>query len=1366
MDNKKVRFGFILLVLLLSNLASAEDVEVITVYVKDQNGDDVVQNSNLIGNLTVEIWYEGKQVKNSTFDKKFNHLNFTVNHTGLYTVTATAYIKLIKDDCSLSQDPVRDGCCASEWCRDECYNGDSQPYNDSSNLTYHCELMSLNCNATACDPIYEKYYILPTIGIAQTYVKRGESDMVRIPVLTDERLLWRIARLSKNNSVLSGGVDEWQKIGHYAEEKGKAVLFEVMDQVVQATIAYGSQTLGSVSTVTVNTVEALTDIDKLATPKGQIKYGTNVVVGVFNVVSGASPGKQAVIFVAKEIGFDVVLSEDSRCDKTKTDDLSLFVSDGSSAQCSMELCPTECQGTGGCLLPIPTTPCKYYTVDMINHADIINDIKIKRPATEMQCSLIDSDPAIDNISTSEIVETHADWIRADGVYPSFTFAGYALLDYSVFNIKGGVKCRHEKLLKEFNESVPYISSAEYPDYAYPNTVAEIKTEVVDNTEVLSVHVNWTYGSEGTTPMSKTGSGMHTSWTGSLQIPQFQQGQELRFLIQATDTDQNSAINDNDQRMYGIQVVEDANSGRDAGESWLIEPEDSISVTPNGEDVAGYLIHDIESVDTYHFLVEKGQQIDAEFVSDNAASMSLLISNGYQMQNLVTLKSENNTLDSKYGRTADISGTAYLSVVKESSQNELATYSFSVYKYGTPWVDPTEDGFELEETEDFVEEEAYPEYTVDQNAEIVRINGEVASGVVEINHLYAKPNADYTYKGYIKIDEATFPSNPIMSLHQGKFKGCVVTDTDKTECANAINPEESCREESGYWVCDRYYDYGDWIESLYIPATSLLNGNTYDVYIGNYTYIDEPGIGENRWVPKSQTVQITLNSVDFPPKDVSISSNVTYNSVPVEVTVDDESPDVVDIYLDGSKIINDGDISSGTYVADVWDFTDKIDGTSHDIHALVRDAEGSIVKSKTIQTSIRVDSTNPLIGDYLGVNPTSGGTATGKIAAAEPAEEYVRGTVRLSLPVSDNESGIAEIKLNAKGECSPIYPAGSGSTVNRFSTEGIPKVFAGGTEPKIGQSSAGGQTYCNVDLTEESGSVYWNTTGLDGEGNLTYTVKDRAGNEVTKTFTVNVDNTAPDITEVDVDDPIRDSTILNVTATDAGAGIGEVKWYLWDSGRRKIGSYQTTLWGTTGLNGTYTLEVEVTDRVGNTASHNETITIWNSADLWPYVVKVNNATAGLVTINATIFNFGYRSADNFAVEFRVDGNLEDSRSISLTPMKNQTIDFSWTAVQGEPEISIEVDPQNIITEGYKGDNIERFELVVYAAGCNPSDGNWTIEQFTECLSRSINMTEGGSLVIGESQELHLENTKIRTKRIVFSKPSKITGWNSSIYLSRG
>jgi len=95
------------IIIFSSTIVNAKEIGNITVYVKDQNGDNVADPSgclggcwNLADDLVVELWYDGEMEDSQIFQKDNGSLIFTVNHTGPYIVRAIATLKFIDEkDC-------------------------------------------------------------------------------------------------------------------------------------------------------------------------------------------------------------------------------------------------------------------------------------------------------------------------------------------------------------------------------------------------------------------------------------------------------------------------------------------------------------------------------------------------------------------------------------------------------------------------------------------------------------------------------------------------------------------------------------------------------------------------------------------------------------------------------------------------------------------------------------------------------------------------------------------------------------------------------------------------------------------------------------------------------------------------------------------------------------------------------------------------------------------------------------------------------------------------------------------------------------------------------------------------------------------
>jgi hypothetical protein len=88
---------------------------------------------------------------------------------------------------------------------------------------------------------------------------------------------------------------------------------------------------------------------------------------------------------------------------------------------------------------------------------------------------------------------------------------------------------------------------------------------------------------------------------------------------------------------------------------------------------------------------------------------------------------------------------------------------------------------------------------------------------------------------------------------------------------------------------------------------------------------------------------------------------------------------------------------------------------------------------------------------------------------------------------------------------------------------------------------------------------------------------------------------------------------------------------------------------------------------------------NSSDIMFYYNTTNPEEGKAVTINATIYNLGASSADNFIVQF-FDGDpslsgvqIGQNQTLSLSPASNSTLSANWTASLGAHNVFVIVDP---------------------------------------------------------------------------------------------
>jgi len=209
------------------------------------------------------------------------------------------------------------------------------------------------------------------------------------------------------------------------------------------------------------------------------------------------------------------------------------------------------------------------------------------------------------------------------------------------------------------------------------------------------------------------------------------------------------------------------------------------------------------------------------------------------------------------------------------------------------------------------------------------------------------------------------------------------------------------------------------------------------------------------------------------------------------------------------------------------------------------------------------------------------------------------------------------------------------------------------------------------------------------------------------FTFTIDNTAPDIASVYVNEsytcgdiPVR----VNCTAEDGLLGIGSVIIEAIKPSASENFSAQlltgNTYYADISINeiGEWKFNCIANDSAGNTA--NLTSSPFNAystlSDLVVYPFEIIFSKSSpieneVVIINATIHNLGCSNADNFLVGFyegdpdtggvQINGN----KTISTATRSNATVDITWNTKIGTTNIFILVDINNSITEANESNN---------------------------------------------------------------------------------
>ncbi len=146
----------------------------------------------------------------------------------------------------------------------------------------------------------------------------------------------------------------------------------------------------------------------------------------------------------------------------------------------------------------------------------------------------------------------------------------------------------------------------------------------------------------------------------------------------------------------------------------------------------------------------------------------------------------------------------------------------------------------------------------------------------------------------------------------------------------------------------------------------------------------------------------------------------------------------------------------------------------------------------------------------------------------------------------------------------------------------------------GPSGTTEEYYLYLDEEKENYQLNLDTTDLeDGEYSLEVTIKDKAGNSITRSSDFTVDNTAPEIEYIG-NEIVEKNADLDFDITDPTTDVEEV-WIKIDDGEWKAVSVEEEGFSwETGIedNGVHQVKVKAVDSAGNTAYHQEEIKVDN------------------------------------------------------------------------------------------------------------------------------------------------------------------------------
>lgn len=460
------------------------------------------------------------------------------------------------------------------------------------------------------------------------------------------------------------------------------------------------------------------------------------------------------------------------------------------------------------------------------------------------------------------------------------------------------------------------------------------------------------------------------------------------------------------------------------------------------------------------------------------------------------------------------------------------------------------------------------------------------------------------------------------------------------------------------------------------------------------------VGQASYFTYTDNFILNIN-IDEPPEIDNFEATINFNSVTLTADISDgDNLFSVDFYVDDPGEDESpecdywihGEHKTKTCV---WDTSSETDNSQHSAHIIVYNDNLKWARSDEISFTVRNDEAEPEIIDFF-VSETDEGKAHGR---------NVSGKIKLSAIIFDTESGLQDIEWSLGGSV-------------------------------IGTNS----------------SFIWDTGGLNGVKSLKVKAYDAESNSLTRYFTVNVDNTPPtiDATEPSDGDILEGIVHLEVDASDSNTGVAEVEWFLDLNGKQvKIGSGNRTIWGSGGLNGTYTLTVDVSDLVGNTRSRDIEVTII-SPDL---TVNENGITVAGDTVTVTVHNNGSAGAADITVTvYGMNGTLGSEVIEYISAGGSETVTINMTEAQWN--IAIVVDPYNYIAEINEGNNVVEIEKktaevaeyhfdensgsIAYDSSSNENHGIIHGAQWTEGISESALEFDGVDDYVDCGNDSSLDN----------------------------
>ena len=956
----KVRYILwcLFIALILSGLATSENLGTINVFVKDQGGEDIAKNSHLVGNLTVEVWHRGQKINSTAFPDNRDSIPFLVTNTGLYTVRAIATIEYNDTEyCYVGEyAPILGD---RERCEDLCSghsfqcdtgtdtcsstrNNKGDGSDDKGN--YICEVTEwfTTVSGSTYSFRFEKVYRYTQMNEVLTHVERNENDVAEVALFTDREKLVKLGKkllhldevseerdpqpiydlrdipLSMSQEVIEQVIDEAVDVANLRDQPILKHIFKgayrsaIASEAASTIVVLGLGGMADPDSLKVNSRNwGYISVGVVASALAEKALGTYVLGGVAEGSTVALAGPVAigvVVAIPVGIGLQFTMNQDHEahlCEHALSDDLYAFIGEAVFG-CTPESYVLD-PGHGECDY---VNNCFDYPLELVNLGEHLSRVSVGVDPDFLsfacRCHNVKSpeiDIATDGVYSEDVRFSFADDLVTQTFcsFPSDYDDKYSKLWMNI-EVLPGISCDFDTHgfsdpppLSQFKRTKPLITDVQHPSYTYRD--ATISATVRNSNPVQGITINYPNDPKGSEiiPCESEG-GVRYSCEKGIWVSQYS-GNSLEFELQAGDT-----INDNDQQLYRIEVVEDADSGGDAcsRENCPVRIDNYF---PGEVELTGHFISDYginDGIDVYAFEVNGGDRIDITFSSEYPAYLHLKFKDSLYYPGESDFA---NTLESNLGvpvNAQDIVATgkkyAIIQIIKRPLpaiviQPKMFSYTFGIGVFpggstGSDTTPPVIGAMMITSTD----EGYYSGVYSDEDNEYGR--GDVRLGLSTMDTESGISRIEYSVEGPCSIIETSAVGAE--SVKRFSTEGIPVVFGSKKIATSAIKQlGETCVMDATNWG------------GQVIWHTDGLEGSQridVDVYDGSGNYADE-----TFWV----TLDNTAPEVEI---DESFLDDDLYGMVTLKADIDEYGSGLDDVswYLDDTKIGSGKETVWGAY----------------------------------------------------------------------------------------------------------------------------------------------------------------------------------------------------------------------------------------------------------------------------------------------------------------------------------------------------------------------------------------------------------------------------------------------------------------------